>query len=565
MLIVDPHHWLDRSDVKAMWQGKRDARGVRASRLFDLTPLGHPVWWAALGTLVVNDNLLKGGGVAPGWLTGKLSDFAFLVVAPVLLTTLLPLRIAWRRALAFALVVGVYVAADLSTTASDAIVALAARLGLRWRLWPDLTDLVALVVLPGSWWIAGRGRRCVLSARRFLETAGVFLGAAACLATSDDSIHRAPFVVNQTERDQTVTLTWLLRKAPCDADLAVLASGLSADDLATPHTEVLSRGQVAPLDYAAAAGTTVAGQCRVLWQSYGDSTQNCSTVIVSAAGGPDVLVSGPRWWLEAGSGGGTPLSCSDPEPKPVCAPTMAIDKSAGPGALSLRMENGALAFKANEKLKMVVTNLADILARPGDGTGCKSRRDRIYALVEGARSCVADGDCRAVQASIDIAGETLCNVYVNRTLSAATLAEERAAWNSQCQNRTGFSCGGGLAQPPVCRGGRCEEACPGEGLPSCTPACADYNLGASRECPGYESLVCYTADLQRCVCGGAPAVLSCQPPLPFSTTCPLGCTTYRAESLPTITPDAGAAAVDSGPVDLRREDAAGFDSAASDR
>jgi len=106
------------------------ARPPRAKR-FDLTPLTHPLWWAALGLLVVNDDMLKGRGIVPGWLTGKLSDFAFLIVAPVLFAAMLPLALRGRRVLATVAVVAVYTAADLSRAASDAIVAAAAHLGLR--------------------------------------------------------------------------------------------------------------------------------------------------------------------------------------------------------------------------------------------------------------------------------------------------------------------------------------------------------------------------------------------------------------------------------------------------
>ena len=83
-------------------------------RRFDLTPLGHPIWWGALALLLVNDDLLKGRGIVPGWLTGKLSDFAFLVVAPVVFAALIPRRVPGRRTFAPAAVVGLYVAADLS-------------------------------------------------------------------------------------------------------------------------------------------------------------------------------------------------------------------------------------------------------------------------------------------------------------------------------------------------------------------------------------------------------------------------------------------------------------------
>lgn len=44
---------------------------------------------AALAVLAINDHLLKGAGVLPGWLTGKLSDLAGLIFFPLLLTATL--------------------------------------------------------------------------------------------------------------------------------------------------------------------------------------------------------------------------------------------------------------------------------------------------------------------------------------------------------------------------------------------------------------------------------------------------------------------------------------------
>src|SRR5262245_49551402 len=60
----------------------------------------HPLWVFSLGVLLLNDHYLKGSGVLPGWLTGKLSDFAGLVVAPVLLAALF--RVKTRRGVAIA-------------------------------------------------------------------------------------------------------------------------------------------------------------------------------------------------------------------------------------------------------------------------------------------------------------------------------------------------------------------------------------------------------------------------------------------------------------------------------
>src|SRR5688572_20873762 len=101
----------------------------RPQPLFDFSPLHRPLWWAALVVLLVNDNLLKGGGEAPSWLTGKLSDFAFLLVAPVLLAAMLPRAVPRRRGVALAVVALVYAAADLSPAVSAAIVAAAHWIG----------------------------------------------------------------------------------------------------------------------------------------------------------------------------------------------------------------------------------------------------------------------------------------------------------------------------------------------------------------------------------------------------------------------------------------------------
>lgn len=48
----------------------------------------HPLPLLALGILAINDHWLKGSGVLPGWLTGKLSDVAGLFFFPLLCTAL---------------------------------------------------------------------------------------------------------------------------------------------------------------------------------------------------------------------------------------------------------------------------------------------------------------------------------------------------------------------------------------------------------------------------------------------------------------------------------------------
>ena len=66
-------------------------------------PLGsvllHPVAIASLVLLVLNDHLLK--ALWPGWITGKLSDFAGMVLAPLVLVAVVdafaPARVVGRR------------------------------------------------------------------------------------------------------------------------------------------------------------------------------------------------------------------------------------------------------------------------------------------------------------------------------------------------------------------------------------------------------------------------------------------------------------------------------------
>jgi hypothetical protein len=517
----------------ASTHSRRESCRDHAAVLLDLTPLRHPLWWAALALLLINDNLLKGGGLLPGWLTGKLSDIAFLVVAPVLLACLLPVRVPYRRVLAFAATVGVYVVADLSPAASDAIVGWAARVGLHWRLWPDVTDLLALVVLPVSFRLAGRrGESGLRRGRRRRETAGVLVGAAACLATSSvPGYQHFPFLVNQTEAGQTVAFTGLLKLTGCDADLATLAQSLSSADLADPHSETVASGQVAALDEEPDGAEALAGRCQTAtandpygYNSYA-TAQACNTLVVSVAGGPAVLVSAPRAWMEYESG--SFFSCgTPPAPTSTCAPTMSTTTYAGPDALSLRVENGKLAFKAGSKLKMVAIDLAAVMARPGDAGACRNQQSRLHALLDQAGACRSDGDCQVIGANVGIPSDPICNVYVNQTLTFDQLRALRDAWSASCVTTSGLACANGPVQSPVCRAGRCAEACPGEEVPACVQLCSTYKMIPDMPCAGHELVTCYAPDGQQCQCGDAASRLSCGAPTPLSPTCPLACAAY---------------------------------------
>jgi len=141
-------------------------RGADASTRPPL-PIGealHPVALAAVVVLVVNDWVLK-PSAAPGWLTGKLSDVAGLVFAPLVVTAVIDLALfaaarlgarvdPWlgprRLAAAIALTGAGFAAVKLSADAARAVAGV-------WpgdaRIVADPTDLLALPALAVAAWI----------------------------------------------------------------------------------------------------------------------------------------------------------------------------------------------------------------------------------------------------------------------------------------------------------------------------------------------------------------------------------------------------------------------------
>lgn len=111
---------------------------------------GHPVCLSAVAVLVVNDHLWK--GVGPGWLTGKLSDVAWLVVAPVVLAVLLSLtRLSVQavRSTALGATALAYLTLQLWPPLGEAWVALFG--GAHVADVEDLVALPALALAPLCW------------------------------------------------------------------------------------------------------------------------------------------------------------------------------------------------------------------------------------------------------------------------------------------------------------------------------------------------------------------------------------------------------------------------------
>ncbi|GAA0422132.1 hypothetical protein [Actinoplanes campanulatus] len=119
---------------------------------------GHPVTLAALLLMAVNDHILK--AAYPGWVTGKLSDAAGMVLAPPLLAAVIGLiapRAPFRWVapgailtvgVGFLLVKAMGYGAELASSAWS--------LATPTLIRADPTDLLALPFLGVAWWVAWR-------------------------------------------------------------------------------------------------------------------------------------------------------------------------------------------------------------------------------------------------------------------------------------------------------------------------------------------------------------------------------------------------------------------------
>lgn len=146
--------------------------------------LAHPLWWVALALLVANDHLFKGAGVLPSALTGKLSDFAGLLVAPVVLAALLGVR-GRRGWIASHLAVGAgFAAINLSPAIARVVEAATLPTPFPWWITVDPTDLVALPMLAVSAAVFGAWIARPVAPRPALARLGLAVGSVACVATS---------------------------------------------------------------------------------------------------------------------------------------------------------------------------------------------------------------------------------------------------------------------------------------------------------------------------------------------------------------------------------------------
>jgi cysteine-rich repeat protein len=146
--------------------------------------LGHPYFLASLALLVLNDHALKGSGLLPGAVTGKLSDVAGMFVAPALLAFVARVKSQRGIVLAHLVVAAVFTTLELSETATAFARSIVGLVGLRWHATSDWTDLLTLAFLvPSAWLVLNVARATQRTRPRELFVAAA--AALACAASSD--------------------------------------------------------------------------------------------------------------------------------------------------------------------------------------------------------------------------------------------------------------------------------------------------------------------------------------------------------------------------------------------
>jgi hypothetical protein len=135
--------------------------------------------------LLLNDHALKGASVLPSAITGKLSDFAGMVIAPPLAALVLGAGRERARLLATALVGAGFALIKLVPDAARALEQALALAHVPSRIWLDASDLIALAALPLGYMLSAPGARPIrVGNASWTQRAGVALAALACLATT---------------------------------------------------------------------------------------------------------------------------------------------------------------------------------------------------------------------------------------------------------------------------------------------------------------------------------------------------------------------------------------------
>lgn len=251
----------------------------------------HPLWLGALGLLVLNDHVLKGSGLLPGIVTGKLSDVAGLIVAPVLFALVLRAvlraggRLGWLAA--HACVGLVFAAIQVWAPAADGWSALMGAFGFPWAITMDPTDLLALPALAVShrWLRPDAARAAAVAPRTVLEVGAAATGLLACVATSPGpgepfrpSISADVYVHNSGDADLVIRIRRLSPSVDIDCG-----------QIAADPGRLLPEALFGP----ATSWTLAPGVNQGLWTdegAEGDGDGSCRVVLFDADSLPPAIV-----------------------------------------------------------------------------------------------------------------------------------------------------------------------------------------------------------------------------------------------------------------------------------
>lgn len=175
------------------------------------------IFVVSLLALIANDHFFK-GSIFGGAVTGKVSDFAGLIVAPVMLVAAYSL--VWRRLPGGVSFWALFLAAPLvfslinmfpeAARVMENLIAVFSGGAIAWKIWSDPSDLAALVVLPLAYRVSREvGAQFAGAGKNYFKKTALGLSVAATLFTSqppgppqfDEPFHKRGCIV------QTVSVT----------------------------------------------------------------------------------------------------------------------------------------------------------------------------------------------------------------------------------------------------------------------------------------------------------------------------------------------------------------------
>lgn len=277
--------------------GERDPRGA----------LLHPAFGVALALLVLNDHVLKGSGLVPAAITGKLSDFAGLVVAPIALAMVVRARSRAAQLAVLGVVAAGFALTELSQDSADLAVRALRGLGLsRATLVADASDLWALAILPLPYALL-RADRAPVS--RAAPRVSLGLALLACVASPSPPPPGPPswttqaYLVNLTGTSADVRMAWTRALPDCSALTAPSATQPGLGRIVDPAifgsaiTFRLDPGDTVPLDEAGAHAAIGPASPPSFDAAFADgglgagaTLTSCQLVLLRSETAPDLVV-----------------------------------------------------------------------------------------------------------------------------------------------------------------------------------------------------------------------------------------------------------------------------------